>query len=67
MCGSIVGVDGQVLTVISTFSDIGTRDILDVFGLEDKYSPVLMTYCDDVIDNPEEIISYLIGNYLLSG
>ena len=56
---SIMGSDGQSLTVIHTFSNNGTRDILDVFDLGDNYAPVLLTHKEKIIDGPEQIITYL--------
>jgi len=61
---SIVGSDGQILTVVHTFSNNGARDILDVFGLENSYAPALLTHDNKIIDDPEEIISYLQNNGL---
>ena len=61
---SMKGPGGQILTVIHTFSNDGARDVLDIFGLEDKYAPVLLTYEEKVIDGPDEIISYLRDNGL---
>lgn len=59
---SIVGSDGQSLTVIHTFSNNGTRDILDVFDLCDNYAPVLLTHKEETISSPEQIIAYLKVN-----
>jgi len=56
---TIRGKSGQTLTVVHTFSNDGTRDILDVFGLEEYHAPVLVTHDDKAIVGPEPIISYL--------
>jgi len=61
---SIKGQDNQILYVIHTFSNDGTREILDIFGLEDSYAPALLTHDERVIDGPEEIILYLQSNGL---
>jgi hypothetical protein len=53
------GKHGQTLTAIHTFSNDGTRDILDIFNLDDKTAPVLLTYNEKILDKPEEIIEYL--------
>lgn len=55
----VIGKCGQTLTVIHTFSNNGTRDILDIFGLEEYYTPVLLTNDDKKITNPDDIINYL--------
>ncbi|MBD3404846.1 MAG: hypothetical protein GF411_01765 [Candidatus Lokiarchaeota archaeon] len=52
------------MTVIHTFSNEGTRDILDTFGLETSNAPVLLTHTDNVIDDPDKIIVYLQDNGL---
>jgi len=62
---SIKGMDGQILTVIHTFSNDGTRDILDTFNLEDKYAPVLLTHNGEIFDDPDRIVSYLKDNNLI--
>lgn len=56
---SIRGNDGQILTVIHTFSNDATRDILDIFDLEDHCAPVLMTHAGDVFGDVDSIIAYL--------
>ena len=63
---NIRGCGGQILNVIHTFSNDGTRDILDIFGLENNYAPALFTYDEKIIDDPEEIILYLQSNGLAS-
>lgn len=60
----VEGKDGQTLTVIHTFSNDGTRDILDIFGLEDDFTPVLLTYDHSVINKTDDIITYLKENNL---
>ena len=59
MFSDSVGTDGQILTVVHTFSNDGTRDILDTFGLDNSHAPVLLTHNDNIIDDPDKIISYL--------
>lgn len=59
-----VGKNGQTLTVIHTFSNDGTRDILDIFGMEDVFTPALLTNDSAVISGTEDIISYLKDNNL---
>lgn len=61
---SVLGSNGQMLTVIHTFSNNGARDILDIFGLENNYAPVLLTHEENIIDDPDKIISYLKDNGL---
>ena len=58
------GLSGQILTVIHTFSNDGTRDLLDIFNLRDHVAPVLITCDDKVITGSDEIISYLKTNGL---
>jgi hypothetical protein len=61
---TIHGKAGQILTVVHMFSNDGARDILDVFDVEDSHAPVLLTHDEQVIDVPENIISYLQDNGL---
>ena len=61
---SVKGLNGQILTVIHAFSNDGTRDILDIFGLENNYAPVLLTHDEKILGDSDEIISYLKGNGL---
>ena len=61
---SMNGNDGQFLNVIHTFSNAGSRDILNTFELHDKCAPVLLTHNKKIIDDVEEIISYLKDNDL---
>ena len=56
---TIKGRDGQTLTVIHTFSNDGTRDILDVFGLDNYHAPVLLRSDEKIIAGSNDIISYL--------
>jgi len=61
---SVRGLSGQILTVIHTFSNDGTRNLLDIFDLRDNVAPVLVTYDDKIIEGSDEIISYLKINGL---
>lgn len=58
------GPDGQFLNVIHSFSNDGARNLLDVFGLNNNHVPVLLTHKEEIIDDPDEIISYLKDNNL---
>ena len=60
----VCGISGQTLTVVYTFSNNATRNILDIFGLDDHYTPVLLTHNDEIISNADEIIAYIQHNYL---
>lgn len=59
---STMGLNGQSLTVIHTFSNGGTRDVLDIFGLNNNYAPVLLTHKEEIISDPSQIVSYLEVN-----
>jgi len=60
----IKGNNGQILTVVHTFSNDGTRNILDIFGIEDNHAPALLTHDEKIIADADEIISYLQENGL---
>lgn len=53
------GVHGQQLNVIHMFSNPGTRDTLDYFGIKDKFTPILQTYTGQVFEDVWEILEYL--------
>lgn len=57
------GKQNQTLTTVHTFSNDGTRDILDIFNLDNEIAPVLLTHDEKILNKPEEIISYISENF----
>lgn len=53
-----IGAHGQGLTIIHTFNNESTRDVLDLFGM-DGFTPSIQTYDDRTLYEVEEIIDYL--------
>jgi len=55
-----IGKNGQYLTLINAFSNIGTRIILEKFDFPDNaVTPVLFTYDSSLFWEIEDIINYL--------
>lgn len=52
-------IDGSKLLVYYAFSNQGCRDLLDRYGLEGKFSPVLLVGDSIVLDSVEEILVFL--------
>ena len=51
--------DGQSLSVFYTFNNTSTRDLLDYFDLIDRFTPVLLTWDKNIIENEKEIVNCL--------
>lgn len=57
--GEVVAADGSVLAVIHTYSNEGARATLDKFGLNDKFTPCLLSHGGYSTDEVDHIIDYL--------
>ena len=60
------GVKGQGLLVFGALSDAAGREMLDVFGYEERCTPLLSTMDGMVMDDSEKIIRYLKDNGMAS-
>lgn len=57
------GKHGATLTVLHTFSNIATQDIISRFNV-DGVAPILITSTGNVISDSDGIINYLKTNYI---
>ena len=56
------GKDGQEFLVFSALSNAASIELLDRFGLKGKSMPVLVTYTGEILEKPNQIITYLKQN-----
>jgi hypothetical protein len=59
------GKDGQRLFVFNTLTVDGGRDLLDRYGLVDKYAPLLMTHDGKLLEEAGAIIAYMMDNKMI--
>jgi hypothetical protein len=53
------GTNDRKLLVYHTFSNVACRDLLDKYGLQGRFTPVLLTSDGVVIDDVSGILSHL--------